>query len=112
MFEEQSVLTRKLVAQGSAVFISRCVVHILKDHEGLISVCIGADLETRVMRMKEEQGTDGKSARSLVKEIDRGRKTYCQHYTFKTWGQREDYDLCLDADSMVAVIRAFAENAH
>lgn len=67
--------------------------------------------------MKEKQSTDEKSARSLVKEIDRGRKTYYQHYTFKTWGQREDYDLCLDAekldaDGMVAVIRAFAENAH
>ena len=115
MFEEQSALTRKLAEQGSAVFVSRCVDNVLADHEGLISVFIGAPFETRVRNIMKRENLDEKTARNMVKEIDKGRKTYYHYFTDKTWGEREDYDLCIDAskldiDGMVAVIRAFADS--
>ncbi|MBR2717645.1 MAG: cytidylate kinase-like family protein [Oscillospiraceae bacterium] len=115
MFEEQSALTRQLADQGPAVFTSRCADDVLADREGLVKVFIGASFDTRVHNIREREQIDEKAARSMVKDIDKGRKTYYHFFTDKTWGKREDYDLCIDAskldiDGMVAVIRAFVES--
>ena len=115
MFEEQSKLTRKLAEQGSAVFVSRCADSVLEEDFDLVNVFIGADLENRVHYMMEHEKVDYKTAKGMVKEIERGRKTYYHYFVDKPWGLREDYDLCMDggkltADGMVEIIRAYIEN--
>ena len=116
MFEEQSELTRELAQKGSAVFVSRCVDSVLADFD-LISVFIGSEIEYRIRQIMIDENIDYKTARNMVREIDKGRKTYYHYFTDKTWGQREDYDLCIDpkkltVDSIVEVIRAFADGCN
>lgn len=41
--------------------------------------------------------TDEKTARALIKKMDKQRRVFYNYYTDKKWGDMEQYDLCIDS---------------
>lgn len=76
------------------MIVGRCANHILLDRT---SVFIYAPFETRVKTIMERLDREEKSARKLVKRMDKERKAYYEFFTDENWLDMEQYDLCIDS---------------
>ena len=96
MFKIQSEVIRSIAQKGDAVIIGRCADYILRDLKCL-DVFVCAPLEYRIKRLVENEGMDADEAENLIRRKDRTRETYYNYYTFGSWGQASNYDLCVDS---------------
>lgn len=96
MFNIQSEVIRSIAQKGDAVIIGRCADYILRDLDCL-DVFVCAPLEYRIKRLMETEGISTDEAENLIRRKDRTRETYYNYYTFGSWGQASNYDLCVDS---------------
>ena len=55
-----------------------------------------ADMPFRAERVVRLYGESEKSPETRLQEKDKRRRLNYQHYTGRTWGQAQNYDICLD----------------
>ena len=48
----------------------------------------------------KKYGESDKSPEARLNEKDKRRRMNYQHYTGRTWGQSQNYDLCLDTSTL------------
>ena len=101
----------QLAEQGSCVIVGRNADYILKDRDDVLNVYIHAEMEYRADRIVRLYGDSEKSPEARLKEKDKRRSVNYQHYTGRTWGAAENYDLCIntskvDIDTAVDLIVA------
>lgn len=94
LFELQRDIILSLSDKEDCVIVGRCATHILLDRT---SVFIYAPFETRVKTIMERLDREEKSARKLVKRMDKERKAYYEFFTDENWLDMEQYDLCIDS---------------
>lgn len=97
LFIAQSELMKEIAERESAVFVGRCADHILRKHEGLLSIFIHADFESRVARICELEGCSRKEAEELIVKNDKRRINYYSFYTGGKWGKSDNYHMTLDS---------------
>ncbi len=90
----------QLAQQGSCVIVGRNADYILKDHADALHVYIHADPSYRAERIVRLYGESEKSPHARLAEKDKRRKLNYQHYTGRTWGAAENYDLCINTSSL------------
>ena len=97
VFFRQAEIIRSLAASGSCIIVGRCADYVLEKNPKLFRVFLYADLEDRVAR---KQGMDLEIEESdMTKHVlatDKKRAKYYRHYTGKQWGNRNNYDLCIN----------------
>lgn len=86
----------QLAEQGSCVIVGRNADYILKDHPNAIHAYIHADIPHRADRIVRLYGESEKSPETRLAEKDKRRKLNYQHYTGRTWGAAENYDICIN----------------
>ena len=86
----------QLADQGPCVIVGRNADYILKDREDVLHVYIYADMDYRAERIVRLYGDSEKSPEARLKEKDKRRSVNYQHYTGRTWGASENYDLCIN----------------
>ena len=95
----QRALLEKFATQGDCVIVGRCADVILKEYEPL-NIFVYADMESRMARCRAKGGKDAQlSDRELQKKIqsiDKSRAQYYRFYTGRTWGDRYNYDICVN----------------
>ena len=94
LFELQRDIILSLSDKEDCVIVGRCANHILLDRT---SVFIYAPFETRVKTIMERLDREEKSARKLVKRMDKERKAYYEFFTDENWLDMGQYDLCIDS---------------
>jgi cytidylate kinase len=87
----------QLADQGSCVIVGRNADYILKDRADCIHAYIHADTAFRADRIVRLYGESEKSPEIRLHEKDKRRMLNYQHYTGRTWGQAQNYDICLDS---------------
>ena len=95
LFAAQSQIITETAKREDCVIVGRCANHILGDQ--CRSVFIFAPFETRVKNIEERLGRSYKSARSLVKKMDKERRTYYEYFTDEKWLDMSQYHLCIDS---------------
>ena len=104
----------QLAEKGPCVIVGRNADYILKDREDVLHTFIYADMDVRADRIVRLYGESEKSPQARLNEKDKRRKLNYQHYTGRTWGASENYDLCINtstvgvekaADLIVSLIR-------
>ena len=96
MFLEQAKIIRKLANYGSAVFLGRCADYILKEDEKLVRIFLYAPLEYRLNKVMEIYHDSHEDALRYIHKSDHSRKSYYEVISNKIWGDKSNYDLCLD----------------
>jgi len=105
----------QLADQGPCVIVGRNSDYILKDRPDCFHVYVHADKEFRADRIVRLYGESEKSPMARLQEKDKRRSVNYQHYTGRTWGASENYDICLNtasigvekaADIIVSLIQA------
>lgn len=105
----------QLAEKGPCVIVGRNADYILKDRKDCFHAFIHADMEFRADRIVRLYGESEQSPQARLQEKDKRRSVNYQHYTGKTWGAAENYDICLNtatigvenaADMIIAAIKA------
>lgn len=103
---------RNLAEKGNGIFVGRCADYVLRNREDLLRVFIQAGEESRTQEMMQRRALTEEQARKLIRQVDKDRASYYRYYTDQVWGDRENYDLCINSDKVgvqgaVEIIRSF-----
>jgi cytidylate kinase len=90
----------QLAEQGPCVIVGRNADYILKDRNDVLDVYIHADKEYRADRIVRLYGESEKSPMTRLAEKDKRRQINYQHYTGRTWGTAQNYDICLNSGKL------------
>lgn len=106
----------QLAEKGPCVIVGRNADYILKDRPDCFHAFIHADMDFRADRIVRLYGESEKSPQARLQEKDKRRKVNYQHYTGRTWGAADNYDISLNtasigveraADIIVSIINSF-----
>jgi cytidylate kinase len=86
----------QLADKGPCVIVGRNADYILKDRQDALHAYIFADIAFRADRIVRLYGESEKSPEVRLQEKDKRRRLNYQHYTGRTWGASQNYDICLD----------------
>ena len=104
----------QLAEKGPCVIVGRNADYILKDRDDCLHTFIHADKAFRADRIVRLYGESEKSPEARLNEKDKRRSVNYQHYTGRTWGAADNYDICLNtatigveeaADIIVALVK-------
>ena len=99
VYREQAQILTEMASNSDCVIVGRCADYVLRDAKPL-RVFVYADLESRLRRCRErarpEEGKTDKELSKSIQEIDRHRAQYYAFYTGQKWGDRQNYDICLN----------------
>ena len=90
----------QIAQKGPCVIVGRNADYILKDYQVALQVIVHADIEFRADRIVRLYGESEKSPAVRLNDKDRRRKVNYQHYTGRTWGMADNYDLCLNSSKL------------
>lgn len=105
----QTEVIRDMASRSDCVIVGRCADYILKDlrDEGqieLFRLFIYADPESRLKRCKERAKEDenmtDKEMEKHIKRVNKERAAYYEDYTLQKWGDKSNYDLCVNTSFM------------
>ncbi len=114
IFLAQFDTIRRIADQGACVIVGRCADYVLRDYENVINVFIKASREDRIERIVKYYGADPLKAEEVLRKADKQRASYYNYYATGTWGDVNNYHLCVDTGALgiegaVEVIRKCAE---
>lgn len=88
---------RKLADEGNGIFVGRCADYILRNRKDVLKVFIMADEDFRIKTIMKRKDLNADQAKKLIKEVDKDRSSYYKYYTDQSWGDAENFDLCVDS---------------
>lgn len=98
LFAEQCKLLKEFAERSDCIVVGRCADYILKDYKPY-RIFVYADLSSKIERCKQYESETKKTDKELVryvKRIDRNRAENYEFYTGKKWGDKLNYDLCIN----------------
>ena len=111
IFFRQTEIIRKLADDGPCVIVGGGD-YVLADRKNVIRIFLYGDIEDRIARKGKMLGMEGDDLKKHVVNTDKKRARYYRHYTGLKWGEKENYDLCINTsktgiDGAVKAIAAF-----
>ena len=99
IFQEQSRIIREVADKSSCVIVGRCAEYVLKEYNPF-RIFTYADLESKIQRCKEkgseQEDFTEKEWKRQIMNVDKQRAKYYSFYTGQTWGEKTNYDLCIN----------------
>ena len=102
LFLKQAKVIEDLYDSGeSSIIIGRCSDYILKNNPNVIRIFIySSDIDFKVNRKIKFEDLNISTAEKKIKQIDKQRAEYYKHFTNQIWGDRKNYDLCVDTSKL------------
>lgn len=113
--EKTLEILANMIGDEDCIIIGRCGNYIFRKRPDLVSVFLKGDLNKRVSNIENEEHLSLAQARRYAQEHDDHRKAYHRYHTGLTWGNANDYDLCLDScrltiDDTVRIIEHYVDS--
>lgn len=103
IYREQSLLIQELAEKSDCVIVGRSADYILREKNPL-RLFIYAEMPFKMERCRkrapEQEHFTDKELKRHIQDIDRKRGKYYQFFTGQTWGDKLNYDLCLNTSRM------------
>lgn len=98
LFLKQARVIEELYNNGeNSIIIGRCSDYILKDKENVIKIFIySSDMNFKINRKVKFENINAKTAEKKIKQVDKQKAEYYKHFTTQNWGDRDNYDICID----------------
>ena len=100
IFLAQFDAIRRIADQGSCVIVGRCADYVLRDHRNVVNVFIKSPVEERIKRIVELYKVDPVQAEENIRKADKQRAAYYNYYATGTWGNVDNYHLCVDTGAL------------
>lgn len=105
---KQAQTIKIIASKSNCVIVGRCADYILKSNPNLIKVFLYAPNEYRISKIQEMYKDTYKEAQNYLVQSDKLRASYYEVIANKKWGNKENYDICLDCsignDKIINVI--------
>ena len=106
----------QLADKGPCVIVGRNADYVLKDRDDCLHAFIYADMNYRSDRIVRLYGESEKTPEQRLNEKDKRRRVNYQHYTGRTWGMSQNYDISLDTgvlgiDQCADIVCQIVENS-
>lgn len=99
---KQEKIIKKLAEQESCVIVGRGADVILKDFN-IFKIFVYSDLESKIKRCMQNQNIKEniteKEIIKKIKEIDKQRQKYYDLISNINWGDKQNYDLCINTSN-------------
>ena len=95
---KQSETIKLIAAEENCVMVGRGSDYILRDNPNLIKIFLYAPLDYRIQKVQDLYKDSYKDAKKHVLDSDKSRSSYYEVITNLTWGEKENYDLCLNCN--------------
>ncbi len=99
LFIKESNLIKEL-AKEPCVIIGRCADYILKDQKNVTNIFIYNDMKNKIKRAIKYYKLNKLTAEKEINKINKLRSNHYKHYTGKTWNNPENYDICINSDTL------------
>ena len=99
VFKQQYPILRELAETADCVIVGRCADWMLRAYHPF-RIFVYADMEHRMQRCRqkgaEHEAMTDKELRQHILEVDRHRASYYGYCTDQRWGDKANYDLCIN----------------
>ena len=114
IFLAQFDAIRRIASEGSCVIVGRCADYVLREDPNTVRVFIKADMPSKIERAVKYYGVERDKAEDRIRKADKQRASYYNYYATATWGDVNNYDLCVDTgvlgvEGAVELIARFLE---
>ena len=102
IYAAQTEILKELAGKSSCVIVGRCADHVLADFRPL-RIFVYASRESKLARCREKDGGDWVSDRELerrIRAVDKARSQYYRSCTGCVWGDKANYDLCINTSGV------------
>ncbi|MDD8048256.1 MAG: MATE family efflux transporter [Thomasclavelia sp.] len=93
---KQSNTIKQIANEGNCVIVGRAADYILRHDPNLVTVFLYASKEYRVSKIQEIYNDSKEEALDYIQKSDSSRSTYYELITNRKWGDKDNYDLCID----------------
>ena len=100
LFIKESELIKKVASENSCVIVGRCADFILKENKNVFKVFVYSNMENKIKRTTNIYGLDKNKAEKEINRINKLRANHYKYYTEKDWSNPENYDICINSDSL------------
>ncbi len=100
LFLKESEIIKNTAEKESCVIVGRCADFILNDRKDVTKVFIYSNMENKVKRTTEFYGLDKAKAEKEITRINKLRANHYKHYTEKEWNNPNNYDICINSDTL------------
>ncbi len=101
LFLKQSKIIEDLYNSESCVLIGRCADYILKDKPNVIKIFVySSDMQFKILRKVKFENYLEDEAKTKIIKTDKERADYYKHFTSQTWGDKYNYDICIDTSKL------------
>ena len=118
IYQEQHRIIREMAEKSDCIIVGRCGDYILKE-QNPFRIFVYAEMESKMARCRErgaehENLTD-RELKQQISRVDKNRAKYYEFYTGHRWGERLNYDLCINTTALTfeqaaKAIQDFAAN--
>lgn len=99
IFRAQKQIIEEMADQSDCVFVGRCADYILRDRDPF-RIFVYADMDSRIERCRnrasKEEHLSDREIRHNIEQIDKSRSKYYGFHTDQKWGEKTNYDLCIN----------------
>ena len=110
----QTKVIKKIANISSAVIIGRSADYILRENKNLIKIFIYASMDYKIENVMKNYGDNEKQAKNHILDSDKFRSNYYSAIANRNWGDKNNYDLCIDAkignENVVKIICDYVKN--
>lgn len=110
----QKEIITDLALKTSCVFVGRCADYITKDFPRKISIFFYADEEYRINKVKEMYSDSTEEAIINIHKCEEARSRYYSLIANKVWGDKDNYDLYINArlsdEEIINIIEKYIKN--
>ena len=103
VYAEQTKILKEMGEQSDCVIVGRCADYILRDDKPF-RIFVYADMESRIKRCQsrapEGENLTDKEMKQKIQSIDKGRAKYYEFYTGLKWGDKANYDVCINTTNL------------
>lgn len=94
--DAQNSVLQEIAKRGSCVIVGRCADYILKEYNPF-RIFIYADLEYKKQRIMKNYNDEESVATDNILKSDKNRAKFYNETTGQIWGEKENYDLCINS---------------
>lgn len=101
LFLAKSKIVEQLYREGRCVIVGRCSNEVLRGKERTVHIFVySSDMEARIASVMKDEHMERKDAEKRIADTDKMRANYYRRYTGGTWGDRRNYNICIDTAAL------------
>lgn len=103
VYAEQTKIIKEMAENSDCVIVGRCADYILREMNPW-KIFVYASMESKMERHRardpEVRSLTDKELRQKIIQMDKGRAKYYEFYTGNKWGDKVNYDVCINTSGI------------